>query len=119
MDFIGKKYKAYECFADFVDNIGTKEYRQFADLFVPMLFKENCHNIFISVGIKSSKSFVSWLSTKFKKFIVVLNVFNKEPQLIIRSDFGFDAVAINLTLMKNLHIEIKDNPDSYYYEDIL
>lgn len=116
MNFVGKKHKAYECFVNFINGIGTKEYQQFADLFLPMLFKENCHNLFINVGIKSTKSFTSWLSTKLENFIVTLNVFNEEPQLIIKSNVGFNTVMINLALITSLHIETKNNPDSYYYD---
>lgn len=116
MSFVGKKYQACKCFTDFIDNVGTKEYRQFADLFLPMLFKENCHNIFISAGIKSSKSFISWLSTRLENFIVTLNVFNEEPQLIIRGSVGLNIVAINIALITNLHIETKDNLNSYYHD---
>lgn len=115
MDFVGKKYKACKCFEDFINSIGTKEYRQLGDILLPMSFKENCHNIFINVGIKSHRSFLSWLSTKLETFIVVLNVFNEEPQLIIRNN-SFNTVAINLALVTNLHIETKDNPDSYYHD---
>ena len=115
MDYIGKKYKAYECFTNFIDGICTKEYQQFADLFLPMSFKENCHNIFINVGIKSAKSFTSWLSTKLENFIVVLNVFNEEPQLIIRGKTGLNTMMINLALIAKLHIETTDNPDSCYH----
>lgn len=116
MEFVGKKYKAYECFANFTDGIGTKEYQQFADLFLPMSFKENCHNLFINVGIKSPKSFTSWLSTKLENFIVVLNVFNEEPQLIIRGKSGLNVTMINIALISKLHIETTDNPNSCYYD---
>ena len=115
MDFVGRKYKACKCFTDFINGVGTKEHRQFADLFLPMLFKENCHNILISVGIKNSQSFISWLSTKLENFIVTLNVFNEEPQLIIRSSVGLNTVVINLALITNLYIETMDNPDCYYH----
>ncbi|MBR5604251.1 MAG: hypothetical protein IKW51_08630 [Bacteroidales bacterium] len=116
MDFVSKKYKAYECFANFINGINTEEYQQFSDLFLPMSFKENCHNIFINVGIKSSKSFTSWLSTKLESFIVVLNVFNEEPQLIIRGNTGINIMMINLALITKLHIKTTDNPNSCYYD---
>ena len=116
MNFVGKKHKAYEYFTNFVNGIGTKEYRQFADLFTPMLFKENYHNIFINVGIKSYKSFTSWLSTKLENFVVVLSVFDKEPQLIIRGKDGLNITMINLALISNLHIKTTENPNSYYHD---
>lgn len=116
MNFVGKKYKACKCFTDFIDSVGTKEYQQFADLFLPMLFKENCHNILISVGIKTSQSFISWLSTKLDNFIATLNVFNEEPQLIIRGNTGINTMAINIALVTDLHVETKDNPNTYYHD---
>ena len=116
MNFVEKKHKAYECFTNFVNGIGTKEYLQFADLFLPMSFKENHHNIFINVGIKSSKSFTSWLCTKLENFVVVLGVFGKEPQLIIRGKDGINTTMINLALISNLHIKTTENPYSYYHD---
>lgn len=116
MNFVGKKHKAYEYFTNFVNGIGTKEYLQFADLFTPMLFKENYHNIFINVGIKYQKSFTSWLSTKLESFVIVLSEFNKEPQLIIRGKDGINNIMINLALISNLHIKTTENPYSYYHD---
>ena len=116
MNFVDKKHKAYENFANFVNGIGTIEYQQFADLFLPMSFKENFHNLFINVGIKSTKSFTSWLCTKLENFVIVLSVFDKEPQLIIRGKDGINTTMINLALMSNLHIETTENPYSYYHD---
>lgn len=116
MNFIEKKCKAYDCFMDFINGIGTKEYQQFADLFNPMLFMENCHNFHINVGIQSNNSFRPWLSTRLKIFTVVVNVFNGKPQLIIRDKSVLNVVTINLDLITNLHIKTMDNPNSCYHD---
>lgn len=116
MNFIEKKYKAHDCFVDFINGVGTKEYQQFADLFNPMLFTENYHNLHINVGVQSNESFRPWLSTRLKFFTVIVNVFNGEPQLIIRNKNSLNVITINLALITNLHIKTMDNPNSYYHD---
>ena len=115
MNFVGKQYKAYEYFVNFINGIDTEEYQNLANLITPMLFKENYHKLYIGVGSQSPKSFTSWLSTSLENFIFVLSTFNEEPQLIIKSN-GFNIASINLALITSLHINTHDNPDSWYYD---
>ena len=118
MRLIGKKGKAYECFADFKNNNKAKEYQQFVDLFLPMLFQENDGRLTISVGKKISESnFVSWLSCVSKKFVVIPSMYDNEPQMIIRDVDNTNVnVLVNLALIKDIHITTKEDVNRCWYE---
>lgn len=115
MVFVDKKYKAYECLMNYIKGKDTKEYQQFADLLIPMLYKKNNCSIFISVGNKKSNVFIAWLSTKLDSFIVTLGIFDNIPQLTIKDKNGLNVFTINFNLISDLNIDIAENPDSYYY----
>ena len=106
MRFIGKKAKAYECFANYKSGDNAKECQQLVDIFLPMLFQENECHIEISVGRNISENkFVSWLSWFSKKFIVIPSMCDNEPQIVIRGvDSTNTNALINLTLIKDIHI---------------
>lgn len=109
MNFIGKKGEAYKCFADFKNGNNAKEYQQFVDIFLPMLFQENNNRLEISVGKKISESqFVSWLSVVANKFNVMPIVCDNNPQLVIKDCANRSApaiVSLNISTIKDLHIE--------------
>ena len=113
MNFIGKMSKAYECFANFKNGCNAKEYQQFVDIFLPMLFQVNENRLIINIGKKTSKSFVSWLSMKTYKFTAIPTMYGNEPQLIIRDGTNFQNMLINLTLIKDLHIDIDETANDY------
>lgn len=113
MKLIGKMGKAYECFADFRSNNNAKEYKQFVDIFFPMLCNENNHRLDIIVGKKVSDSnFISFISCVTHKFTVIPSVYNNEPQLIIRDFNGCCSTLINICLVKDLYIKA-DETDTY------
>lgn len=109
MNFIGKKSEAFNCFADFKKGDNAKEYQQFVDIFLPMLFRENNNRLEISVGKKISESqFVSWLSMVTNKFNAIPSVYGNHPQLVIKDCVNRSApviVSLNLSIIKDLHIE--------------
>lgn len=110
MKFVGKKAEAYKCFADFRRDNDTKEYQQFIDIFLPMLFQENNHRLSISVGRRISEStFNSWLSWVTHSFIAMPTKCGNEPKLLIRDVTGIGAgTLLNLSLIENLHITNED-----------
>lgn len=118
MRFIGKKGKAYECFADYKSGNNAKEYQQLIDIFLPMMFQENKNRFEISVGkILSETKFLSWLSWVSKKFVVIPSIYNDEPQIIIRDVNGADTgTLINLSLINNLHITTNEDENRCYHE---
>lgn len=118
MRFIGKREKAYECFANFRSNNNAKEYRQLIDIFLPMMFQENESRFEISVGRRVSKTkFISWLSWLSKKFVVIPNIYNGEPQMIIRDINSINGNAlINLSLINNIHIVTNEDENRCYHE---
>ena len=111
MRFIGKKAKAYECFADYKNGNNAKECQQLVDIFLPMLFQENECRIEISVGKRISEiKFVSWLSWISKKFVVRPSMCDNEPQIIIRGvDSASTNASINLALIKDIHITTNED----------
>lgn len=117
MRFIGKKGKAYECFADFKKGCNAKEYQQFVDIFLPMLFQENNNRLAISVGKKVAETkFVSWLSMVTHKFTAIPTMYGNEPQLIIRDGTNLNNTLINLALIKDLHIDTEETVNDYRYQ---
>lgn len=114
MNFIGKKSEAYNCFANFKKGDSNKEYQQFVDIFLPMLFQKNNNRLEISVGKKISKNqFMSWLSVVTNRFNVIPSVYGDCPLLIIKDCANRSLpviVSLNLANIKELHIETeKDN----------
>ena len=117
MRFIGKKGKAYECFADYKSGNNAKEYQQLIDIFLPMMFQENEGRFEISVGRISKTKFVSWLSWISKKFVVIPNMYDDEPQMIIRDVGSTNANAlINLSLINNIHIITNEDENRCCHE---
>ena len=118
MRFIGKKGKAYECFADYKSGNNAKECQQLIDIFLPMLFQDNEGRIEISVGRRISETkFVSWLSWVSKKFVVIPSMYGNEPQMIIRGvDSSTTNALINLTLIKNIHITTNEDENRCCHE---
>lgn len=112
MNFIGKKSEAYNCFANFKKGDNAKEYRQFVDIFLPMLFQDNNNRLEISVGKKISESqFMSWLSVVTNRFNAIPSVYGDCPQLIIKDCINRSApviVSLNLAIIKDLYIETEE-----------
>lgn len=109
MNFIDKKGEAYKCFVDFRRDNNAKEYQQFVDIFVPMLFQENNHRLSVSVGKRTSESvFNSWLSCTVHTFVAIPTRWGDEPQLIIKDGAGICITLFNLALIKDLYITTED-----------
>ena len=110
MNFIGKNSEAYNCFANFKKDDNAKEYRQFVDIFLPMLFQENSNRLEISVGKKQSESqFLSWLSMVTNRFNVIPSMYGEYPKLTIKDCINHSTiVSLNLAIIKDLCIETKE-----------
>ena len=110
MNFVGKMKEAYKCFADFKKGDNVKEYQQFVDIFLPMLFKENNNRLEISVGKKISQSkFMSLLSVVTNKFNAIPSVFGDCPLLMIKDCINRSTiVSLNLAIIKDLYVETEE-----------
>lgn len=122
MSAVKRMEKAYSCLENYRSNCNSKEHKKFVDIFFPMLYQENKHRLNISVGRKISESkFKCALSMFTDNFIVVLDCWNDEPILVIKyTQNGYPATLINLTAVKNLQIETKEDKDiniSFNYND--
>lgn len=117
MNFVDRKNRAFNCFANFNPECDDKEYHELKDIFLPMLFKENNCRLEINVGKRvSDEKFVSWLSLVTHSFIVIPSDYDNEPQLIIRDCTNIskkNITLINLTAMSDLHIETEEAVDFY------
>lgn len=111
MSAIIRMEKAYNCLENYRSNCNSKEHKKLVDIFFPMLYQGNKHRLEISVGNKISESkFNRVLSMLTDNFIVVLDRWGDEPQLIIKyANNGYPIALINLSLVKNLQIETEED----------
>lgn len=123
MSAIVKTKKSYNCLVNYRNNCDSNEHKKLIDIFLPMLYQENKHHLEISVGNKISDcNFQSTLSMVTTDFIIGLSCWNHEPQLIIKDNTTIRKniiTVINLTLIKDIQIEVKeDNRINFFEYDI-
>lgn len=120
MSAIVKMEKTFDCLMCFKNNCNDEEYKKLIDIFFPMLYQDNRCRFEICVGKNISKfKFNSFLTTTLKRFMIKLSCHNNEPQIIIEdrtTNVPKVAVVINLTAIKNLHVETESKEDQDFYK---
>lgn len=94
---------------------GKPQYEELVKVFKKFLHKKNESRCEIYVGKRNNDCFQSYLSTIANNYNVILSNYQDEPQYIIKDYRGNTLVAINLSLVKNIHIDTTEYEDENTY----
>lgn len=92
------------------------QYEKLVEVFKKFLHKKNDFRCEICVGKRNSdcfNCFQSYLSTIVNDYNIILSNHKDEPQYIIREYCGNTLVTINLSLVKDIHIDTTEYKDGH------
>lgn len=119
MDFLEKREAARAALNNFGDYARNDSYRQFIDIFSPMLYRDCESRLEIRVGRRASDAlFLPWLSCAVNCFSVLCEDYNGEPQLIFKDAHNKNRNTIalfNLSMMRDLQIKKEEAPNFCRY----
>lgn len=93
----------------FLEN--NPQYEELVEVFKKFLHKKSESRCEICVGKRNDDCFQSYLSTIANNYNVILSNYQDEPQFIIKENCRNTLVAINLSLVKNIHIDTIEYKD--------